>query len=230
MAAATKEAPPAPAASATPSVAPMTRREFLYYIWASSMALFLAEAGGAILWFSIPRFKAGEFGGVFTLDVADIPTVDSGPVAFDAGRFWLVNNGDKEIKHLYGQDPQFAVANGDILKGDYPQKPGVKALYKVCVHLGCLYKWVPTNDRFECPCHGSKYLATGIRVDGPARRNLDVFVIQAVDASGKVLDETKAEEGNLQGGAINVTWAAKLLINTGKRIVGAPNSRTGSGT
>jgi cytochrome b6-f complex iron-sulfur subunit len=121
------------------------------------------------------------------------------------------------------------VANGEILKTDYPQKPGVKALYKVCVHLGCLYKWVPTNDRFECPCHGSKYLPTGIRVDGPARRNLDVFVIQAVDANGKVLDETKAEQGGLQGGAINVDGAAKLLINTGKRIVGASNSRPGGG-
>jgi cytochrome b6-f complex iron-sulfur subunit len=222
MAAAAKEAPTTPAASAAPEVPPMTRREFLYYIWAASMALFLAEAGGAIVWFAIPRFKAGEFGGVFTLDIADVPPVDSGPVAFDAGRFWLVNNGDKEIQHQY-------TANGDVLKNDFPQKKGVKALYKVCVHLGCLYKWVPTNDRFECPCHGSKYLPTGIRVDGPARRNLDVFVIQAVDASGKVLDETKAEEGSLQGGAINIDGATKLLINTGKRIVGAPNSRAGGG-
>jgi cytochrome b6-f complex iron-sulfur subunit len=222
MAAATKEAPTAPAATATPSGPPMTRREFLYYIWASSMALFLAETGGAIVWFAIPRFKAGEFGGVFTLDVADVPPVDSGPVAFDAGRFWLVNNGDKEIQHQY-------TANGDVLKTDFPQVPGLKALYKVCVHLGCLYKWVPTNDRFECPCHGSKYLPTGIRVDGPARRNLDVFVIQAVDANGKVLAETKPEEGSLQGGAINITGATKLLINTGKRIVGASNSRPGGG-
>jgi cytochrome b6-f complex iron-sulfur subunit len=102
MAAATKDAPTtAPAASATPSVAPMTRREFLYYIWAASMALILAETGGAIVWFSIPRFKAGEFGGIFTLDLADVPPVDSGPVAYDAGRFWLVNNGDKELHHQY---------------------------------------------------------------------------------------------------------------------------------
>jgi len=59
MAAAAKEAPTTPAASAAPSVPPMTRREFLYYIWAASMALFLAEAGGAIVWFAVPRFKAG---------------------------------------------------------------------------------------------------------------------------------------------------------------------------
>jgi cytochrome b6-f complex iron-sulfur subunit len=221
MAAATKEAPAGPAASTTPSVPPMTRREFLYYIWAASMALFLAETGGAILWFAVPRFKAGEFGGVFSLDIAAVPPVDSGPVAFDAGRFWLVNNGPKELDHQYTVNPQ--------LKTDYPQKAGVKALYKVCVHLGCLYKWVPTNDRFECPCHGSKYLPTGIRVDGPARRNLDVFVIQAVDASGKVLAETTAESGALQGSAIDVTGAAKLLINTGKLIRGESNSQPGGG-
>ena len=222
MAAATKEAPAGPAAGTTPSVPPMTRREFLYYIWAASMALFLAETGGAILWFAVPRFKAGEFGGVFTLDVAVVPPVDSGPVAFDAGRFWLVNNGPKELDHQYKY-------NGDVLQKDFPQKPGVKALYKVCVHLGCLYKWVPTNDRFECPFHGSKYLPTGIRVDGPARRNLDVFVIQAVDASGKVLAETKPELGNNQGGAIDITGAAKLLINTGKVIQGAENSKPNGG-
>ena len=222
MAAAAAKEGPITTPTTTPPVPPMTRREFLYYIWAASMALFLAETGGAILWFAVPRFKAGEFGGVFDLDIAAVPPVDSGPVAFDSGRFWLVNNGPKELDHQY-------TYNGDKLKTDYPQQPGVKALYKVCVHLGCLYKWVPTNDRFECPCHGSKYLPTGIRVDGPARRNLDVFVIQAVDASGKVLDETKAEVGSLQGGAVNITGAAKLLINTGKRIVGAPNSRPGGG-
>jgi len=149
-----------------------------------------------------------------------VPPVDSGPVAYDAGRFWLVNNGDKELQHQY-------TYNGDKLKVDYPQTKGVKALYKVCVHLGCLYKWVPTNDRFECPCHGSKYLPTGIRVDGPARRNLDVFIIQAVDDSGKVLAETKPDKGG--GGAIDVTGATKLLINTGKRINGNPNSAANGG-
>ena len=95
----------------------MTRREFLYYIWAASMALFLAETGGAIVWFAIPRFKAGEFGGVFDLDIAEVPPVNSGPVAYDAGRFWLVNNGDKELQHQY-------TYNGDELKVDYPAAAG----------------------------------------------------------------------------------------------------------
>ena len=195
----------------------MSRREFLYYIWASSMALFLAEAGGAILWFAIPRFRAGEFGGIFELDVAEVPPAGAGPVSYDAGRFWLVNISQAEID-------EYNRLNDGQLAQDYPQTPGVKALYKICVHLGCLYKWVPTNDRFECPCHGSKYLPTGVRVDGPARRNLDVFIIQAIDANGNVVSETTED-----GGAVDVTGAATLRINTGRRLVGAPNSQPGGG-
>jgi cytochrome b6-f complex iron-sulfur subunit len=186
------------------------------------MALFLAEMGGAILWFAIPRFRAGEFGGVFELDVSAVPPAGSGPMSFDAGRFWLVNISQEEID-------QYNQLNEGRLAQDYPQTPGVKALYKICVHLGCLYKWVPTNFRFECPCHGSKYLTTGTRVDGPARRNLDVFIIEAVDASGNTIATTAPTIGGSEGGAINVSGAARLRINTGSRINGDVNSAPGGG-
>lgn len=203
------------------SVAPMTRREFLYYIWAASMALFMAEAGGAILWFAVPRFKAGEFGGVFEIPVGEVPPPDSGPKSYDEGRFWLVNIGQGDIDNQYQNYPN--------TQADYPQISGVKALYKICVHLGCLYKWVPTNYRFECPCHGSKYLTTGVRVDGPARRNLDVFIIEAVDASGNVVATTQAGAGSADGAAIDVSGASVLRINTGRRINGDFNSQPGGG-
>jgi len=214
---ATQVAQATPTTQITPAaVPPMTRREFLYYIWMASMAILTAQAGGATLWFAYPRFKAGEFGGVFTIEVSEAPPPDSGPKAYDAGRFWLVNLGDQH-------------ANDPRQPKDFPQTMGIKALYKICVHLGCLYKWVPTNDRFECPCHGSKYLPTGARIDGPARRNLDVFLVEALDANDNVIAKTEPREGNLEGSAIGITGAVKLRISTGIRIVGAPNTRPGGG-
>lgn len=204
-------------ASTTP---PMTRREFLYYIWGASMALFMAEFGGAVLWFALPRFKAGEFGGTFEIEIGKIPAVDAPPQDNPSGRFWLVNVGPTR-------------AADKLQPKDYPVKQGLVAIYKVCVHLGCLYKWVPVNDRFECPCHGSKYLATGARIDGPARRNLDVFVMKVVDANGNTLSETK--QGNPAndpeaGAPIEVpASAAKIIIDTGKRIQGGPNTQPGGG-
>ena len=199
---------------------PLTRREFLYYLWGASIALFMAEMGGALVWFAFPRFKEGEFGGVINVPIADIPAPDSGPKDFPAARIWLVNIGEGRLSD--GRQPN-----------EYAIKPGVKALYKICVHLGCLYKWVPTNDRFECPCHGSKYLTTGARIDGPATRNLDAFPFEFVDAQGNVLAKSglmgsgKVEEGD----AVEVPeGAVALRIDTGQRIQGAPNTEPGGGT
>jgi len=202
--------------SSTTSISLMTRREFLYYIWAASMALFTAQAGAALLWYAYPRFKTGTFGGLFELDISEVPPPDSPPKAFSGGRYWLVNLGDQSLT-----DPR--------QPKDYVQTKGIKAIYMVCVHLGCLYAWVPTNDRWECPCHGSKFLLTGTRTEGPAQRNLDTFVTQALDTNGNVVAETRPSEGNEEGSAIDVSGAARLRINTGKRIPGAVNTKPGGG-
>jgi cytochrome b6-f complex iron-sulfur subunit len=200
-----------------PDALPLSRREFLYYLWGASTAVFLAGAGGATIWFALPRFREGEFGGKFTLSIDQIPGPDSAPKEFAEGRFWLVNIGP-------------AVEADPRRPSVYPQQTGVKALYKVCVHLGCLYKWVDTNDRFECPCHGSKYLKSGARIDGPARRNLDVFIVEAVDDSGTVLGRTEPAMGTLEGTALQIPpQATALRIDTGRRIDGALNSKPGGG-
>jgi cytochrome b6-f complex iron-sulfur subunit len=195
----------------------MTRREFLYYGWAASMALFMAQIGGALVWFALPRFRAGEFGGAFTVPLDKIPPPDSAaPADFPDGRFWLVNAGEQ-------------IANDPRTPPGYKTATGVAAIYKICVHLGCLYKWTPTNNRFECPCHGSKYLLNGVRIDGPARRNLDRFIIRAVDAEGKVLAETKsgnADQDSTAGLPIQIpAGAAALIVDTGRRILGERNPK-----
>ncbi len=207
----------AQAAAGAPARMPLTRREFLYYLWGASMALFMAETGGALVWFALPRFREGEFGGVFSVPVAEVPAPDSGPKEFAEGRFWLVNIGSQTTADA--RQPQ-----------DYPLLAGVRAIYKVCTHLGCLYRWVPVNDRFECPCHGSKFLKTGTRIDGPARRNLDTFIIEAVNAAGQVIARSEPSLGSQEGSPVPLgPEVVALRIDTGRRIQGAPNSRPGGG-
>jgi len=211
----TEAAAPIPAGAGAPL--PLSRREFLFYLWGISMAVAVAGATGATIWFSLPRFREGEFGGVVTVPVDQLPPPDSGPAPLPDGRFWLVNIGPQSV-----EDPRQPEA--------YPLTPGVKALYMVCVHLGCLYKWVPTQDRFECPCHGSKYLKSDARIDGPARRNLDVFVIEALDAAGNVVARTEPQMGSAEGSSVPVTpEVVTLRVDTGKKIVGAPNTAPGGG-
>lgn len=203
-AAAPAAAKPKPAAKAKPAAKPaetidpnVTRRELLNYAWLASIALFSLETVGFSLWFAFPNFKAGTFGGTFDIGQANevLPEVNSGPVPYTDGKFWLVN-----------LDTEF---NGE------PRK-GVIALYKVCTHLGCLYEWVPMTGRFECPCHGSKFALTGDYLAGPARRSLDRFVIQAVGPDGQVRAQTDPE-----GDPLIVNPDDQLVIDTGNRILGS---------
>ncbi len=196
---------------------PLSRREFLYNLWASSMAVFMAGSGGVFVWFALPRFKASEFGGVFTIPVGEIPPVDAPPKGICRRQVQGGERGEGRINATRQPD-------------DYPLMAGIRALYKVCTHLGCLYKWSGGNDRFECPCHGSKYLQTGARIDGPARRNLDVFMIEAVDEEGKVLARTEPSLGNREGTALSIpAGTIELRIDTGRRILGGTSTSPGGG-
>jgi len=159
----------------------ISRREFLYYIWGASIALLSLQGAGLLLWFLIPRFREGEFGGTFTIDIAELPGVNDAPINFADGRFWLVNLDSAQPNERMYQAPD-------------EQNPiqGVAAIYKVCTHLGCIYSWTPTNNRFECPCHGSKYRLDGRRVESPAPRTLDRFLMQAIaDDESTVLAESE---------------------------------------
>lgn len=188
----------APPPTAEPPVDPnLTRRELLNYAWLASIALFSLETVGFSLWFAFPNFKEGQFGGEFRLGEAGgvLPEVNSGPVAYTDGKFWLVNV-DTEV-------------NGE-------PRQGVLAIYKVCTHLGCLYEWIPMTGRFECPCHGSKFALTGDYIAGPARRSLDRFVIKTLGPDGAVKAQTPPD-----GSPISIDPGDQLVIDTGQRILGS---------
>lgn len=171
-------------------VAGPSRREFLYYIWGASMALFLGQATAGLIWFAFPRFAEGEFGGTFTIDPAEVPPMGEPPISKPAGRFWLSN----------------------------PQE-GFLALYAVCTHLGCLPKWVATNNRFECPCHGSKFELDGAYIEGPAPRALDRFVTTITFTDGTSATSDEGQPIPLEGRTI-----LEIRVNTGARILGPSNT------
>jgi cytochrome b6-f complex iron-sulfur subunit len=192
----TKTTSAAPTKSAAPAVdvSLPSRREFLYYIWGASIVLLLGEATAGLVWFMLPRFKEGTFGGIFKFDPTRLPaSPDVAPVSEPAGRF--------HVSYV---------------------SQGIVVLYGVCPHLGCLPKWVDTNHRFECPCHGSKYQIDGTYIEGPAPRGLDRFVttISFKDGSATTMD---AAGDPIPLGGHTVEDIVEIAINTGNRILLPPH-------
>ncbi len=138
-------------------VAAPSRREFLYYIWGASLVMLLGQAVVAFIWFALPRFKEGTFGGVFSFPPDKVPANGAAPYNETSGRFW-VSHFDEKLAVLYG----------------------------VCTHLGCLPKWVDQTTRFECPCHGSKFQSSGQYIEGPAPRSLDRFPVVVTFSDGSI--------------------------------------------
>lgn len=168
-----------------------SRREFLYYVWGASIALLLGQATAGIIWFALPRFKEGTFGGTFDYPVDKFPTeAGAPPVSEPAGRFHVVHT----------------------------DTDGFLTLYGVCTHLGCLPQW--QNGRFRCPCHGSQYELTGDYITGPAPRGLDVFstVVTFTDGTVEVTTNANDLDGRAYAIPLNGRQIARIEIDTGTRL------------
>jgi cytochrome b6-f complex iron-sulfur subunit len=63
----------------------------------------------------------------------------------------------------------------------------IYALITICTHLGCTPNWLPSQNKFKCPCHGSGYYRTGVNFEGPAPRPLERAKIFIDPADGQVV-------------------------------------------
>ncbi|KAA3644090.1 MAG: hypothetical protein DWQ07_18435 [Chloroflexi bacterium] len=168
----------------------LNRREFLNLTWLASLGFLVVNFGGVTLLFSMPRFREGEFGGRFVLGPAKevLPDPGGDPIPDSIGKYWLAR-----------------LETGLIV-----------ALYKVCTHLGCIYNWRRSQQKFICPCHGSQFQLDGTYIQGPAPRSADRFLIRLLDEQGTEISTTDTLGNPLSVPDTNL----RIVVDTGQLIRG----------
>jgi len=68
---------------------------------------------------------------------------------------------------------------------------GFYALIAVCTHLGCTPNWLPSENKFKCPCHGSGYHVSGVNFEGPTPRPLERARIALADDGQILVDKSR---------------------------------------
>jgi glycine/D-amino acid oxidase-like deaminating enzyme/nitrite reductase/ring-hydroxylating ferredoxin subunit len=84
---------------------------------------------------------------------------------------WL-EPAQKKIEELATNDGAI-IRDGLSLEAVYKDEQGdVHRLSAVCPHLGGIVRWNNLEKSWDCPCHGSRFSATGEVLNGPANKNL----------------------------------------------------------
>jgi hypothetical protein len=158
---------------------PANRRESLYYLWLASIVLIFVMLLGLLGWFMLQPVYRAIPSKIISIDVAKIPALGS-PAAIPAGRFWLGHTDDDALIALVGYEPKH----------------------------GCLVKWIPTNQRFEDPCHGYKAELNGTYIEGPTpAHDLDRYFMTITFADGQT------GSSNATGDPIPLAGRAVTAIN-----------------
>jgi Rieske Fe-S protein len=85
---------------------------------------------------------------------------------------WLARPEAKPLGTLAPGAGELVEIDGEPIAAYRDERGELVLLSPTCTHLGCRVTWNAAEKTWDCPCHGSRFLATGDVLAGPAERPL----------------------------------------------------------
>jgi glycine/D-amino acid oxidase-like deaminating enzyme/nitrite reductase/ring-hydroxylating ferredoxin subunit len=82
---------------------------------------------------------------------------------------------DRSLRSLKPGEGTVITLDGHAVAASRDREGLYRLRSAVCPHMGCLVAWNQVERTWDCPCHGSRFVADGRVVRGPAERELDAI-------------------------------------------------------
>jgi nitrite reductase/ring-hydroxylating ferredoxin subunit len=117
-------------------------------------------------------------GAVFSLVALGLAEVDAAPLPTAIGAAGAVS-GSERLYPIPASDGVTIDRKNQLIVVRYQQH--LYAFNLACPHENTALKWLPKDQRFQCPKHESRYQPNGIFIDGRATRHMDRLGVRLED-------------------------------------------------
>jgi glycine/D-amino acid oxidase-like deaminating enzyme/nitrite reductase/ring-hydroxylating ferredoxin subunit len=87
-------------------------------------------------------------------------------------RNWLGGAESKSLRSVKPDQGKIVRLNGHKVAAFRDARGKLSLCSPVCTHLQCIVEWNGAEKTWDCPCHGSRFAATGEVLSGPAEKPL----------------------------------------------------------
>ena len=88
-------------------------------------------------------------------------------------RDWLGGAEGKSLRSVKRNEGKLLHLQGRKVAAYRDAEGKVTLCSPVCTHLKCVVAWNEAERTWDCPCHGSRFAATGEVMAGPAEKPLE---------------------------------------------------------
>jgi glycine/D-amino acid oxidase-like deaminating enzyme/nitrite reductase/ring-hydroxylating ferredoxin subunit len=94
-------------------------------------------------------------------------------------RNWLGGAPTKSLRAVKPDQGKIVQLDGRKVAAYRDAKGKLSLCSPVCTHLQCIVEWNGAEKTWDCPCHGSRFAATGEVLSGPAEKSLEKIKLPA---------------------------------------------------